>query len=354
MRKKYASLYLSYPAKAVRWIQYHLTCWNVSLPAASLILTTVVNLSITSGVFPDNLKEAWVKHLLKKANLDLIDKNYRPVFNLEFQGKLTEWVVTRQLTDHIEKNKLMEPLQSAYCSNHSTETVLLKVKSEIINAMDNQQVICLVLLDISTAFDTVDHSIPLARLETFFGITGTALHWIKSCLTSRIQCVVMGYTKRNGSRSTTVTLIFSVPQGSVLGPILFTLYATPLSAICRHYNITFHLYANDKQVYLAFRPGTTGLQSACVIQLEECIGKIRSWMALNMLKPNDDKTELIIFRTRQQPAKISSIKIKIGTESITPTDFFRNRGVFLDKFLKGEQHISKISSQLYLQLKNIC
>ena len=145
------------------------------LLAVSPILTTVVNSSITSGAFQDNLKEAWVKPLLKKANLDLIDKNYRPVSNLEFQGKLIEQVVTRQLKDHIEKNKLMEPLQSAYHRNHSTATALLKVKSDIINTIANQQIICLVLLDLSAAFDTVDHSTLLARLDTFFGITGDIL-----------------------------------------------------------------------------------------------------------------------------------------------------------------------------------
>ena len=121
--------------------------------------------------------------------MDLIDKNYRTISNLEFQGKLIEWVVTRQLTDHIEKNKLMKPIQSAYCSNHSMETALLKVKSYIINATDNQQVICLVLLDLSATLDTVDHSILLARLQTFFGISGTALSWIKPHFTSITQRV---------------------------------------------------------------------------------------------------------------------------------------------------------------------
>ena len=163
----------------------------------------------------------------------------------------------QQLTYHIEKNKLMEPLPSPYHSNCSMKTSLLKVKSDIINAVDNQQVICLVLLDLATAFDTVDHSILLGTLETFFGITGTALSWIKSYLTSRTQCVMIGDTNTNGSRSTPVTFTFGTSQDSVLGPILFTLCTMPLGAICQCHNITFHLYANDQEVYLAFRPGTT-------------------------------------------------------------------------------------------------
>ena len=115
-----------------------------------------------------------------------------------------------------------------------------------------------------------------------------SLSWIKSYLTSRTQCVVIGDANTNGSRSTPVTLTFGIPQSSVLGPMLFTLYTVPLCTICQYHNITFQLDADDQQVYLAFRPGTTGLQLACVTQLQESIGEIRSWMAPNMLKLNDD------------------------------------------------------------------
>ena len=286
---KVCKFVLKSPSKSCEADPIPTDLWKCILPAFSPIFTTVVNSSITFIVFPDNLKETWVEPLVKKANLDLIRKNYRPVSNLEFQGKLIEWVVTSQLTDYIEKNKLIEHPQSAYCTIHSMDTALWKVKSDIINTMDNQQVICLVLLDLSAACDTVEHSILLARLETFFGITGTALHWIKSYLTSRTQCVVIDDTNRNRSRSIPVTLTLSKPQGSVLGPFLFTLYTTPLGNICQHHNITFHLHADDQHLYLAFRPGTTGSQPACITQLEECIGEIRSWMAFNLLKFHDEK-----------------------------------------------------------------
>ena len=110
-----------------------------------------------TGVFPQDLKEAVVKPLLKKANLELIDKNYRPVSNLEFMGKTIEHAVTSQLTQHISENSLLEPMQSAYRSGHSTETALLKVKTDLLHAIDHQEVVCLILLDLSSAFDTVDH-----------------------------------------------------------------------------------------------------------------------------------------------------------------------------------------------------
>ena len=127
------------------------------LPSIGPLFTSVVNESLQTGVFPLHLKEALVKPLLKKANLELIDKNYQPVSNLEFMGKTIEWVVTSQLTQHISENSLLEPMQSAYRSGHSTETALLRVKTDLLQAIDHQEVICLILLDLSSAFDTVDH-----------------------------------------------------------------------------------------------------------------------------------------------------------------------------------------------------
>ena len=162
------------------------------------LIAHTVNASLETNIFPDTLKEALVKPLLKKANLDLIDKNYRPVSNLEFLCKLMERVVTSQLIDHIERNHLMESLQLAYCQKHSTETALLKVKTDLHIAMDNKQVTCLGLLDLSAAFDTFNHSILLGRLEQCFGIKGTTFSWITSYLSNRTQCVAIGDTNTEG------------------------------------------------------------------------------------------------------------------------------------------------------------
>ena len=116
-----------------------------------------------------------VKPLLKKITLEPISKNYRPVSNLPFRGKLMERCVTDQLLNHIHSNNLTEPLQLAYRPCHSTESALLKVKADILRAMDNQEMTCLVLPDLSTAFDMVDHSFILNHLENHFGIGGIAL-----------------------------------------------------------------------------------------------------------------------------------------------------------------------------------
>ena len=234
------------------------------------VLTALANGSMQTGVFPEDLKQALVKPLLKRANMDLVGKNYHPVCNLEFVGKIIERAVTDQLTHHIAKYNLMEPMQSAYRVRHSMEMALLKVKTDILRALDNQEVTCLVLLDLSACFDTVHHQMLVDRLTSMFGFSGCALTLIRSYLTGRSQRVKVGEL-----RSDPVTLHFGVPQGSVLGPTLFTLYTCPLGQIFKAHGLMYHLYADDSQLYLSFKPNTAGAQSVCLKTIENCIENIR-------------------------------------------------------------------------------
>ena len=135
------------------------------------------------------------------------------------------------------------------------------------------------MLNLSAVFDTVDIGILLQRLTNRFGITGKVETWIASYLTDRSQKVKIG-----SSESSSVTLECGVPQGTVLGPILFILYTTPLGQICRKHSIHYHLYADDSQLYMSFKPSKPGLKEACLYQLEGCLSDIRWWMANNMLK----------------------------------------------------------------------
>ena len=142
-------------------------------------LTEVVNASLRSGVFPEILKDAVVTPLLKKPSLDKdVLKNYRPVSNIRYLCKVIETVVCSQITQYLDDHKLLEPLQSAlYRVGHSTETALLRVHNDILRTMDNSRAVLLVMLDLSAAFDTLDHDIMLQRFHDRFGITGTALQW---------------------------------------------------------------------------------------------------------------------------------------------------------------------------------
>jgi cellulose biosynthesis protein BcsQ len=292
------------------------------------------------------MKQAIITPLLKKAHLDAeVLKNYRPVSNLSFISKVIERVVADRLANHIATNGLAEPLQSAYRKNHSTETALLKVTNDILRAIDSGKCVLLVLLDLSAAFDTVDHQTLLSRLTQRFGITGTALSWFQSYLSDRKQSVVI-----NGMSSQFQNLEFGVPQGSVLGPQLFTAYTTPLGSIMRDHNTDFHLYADDSQLHLSFEPVCISTASATVV---ECISSVRHWMAQNFLKLNDDKTEFLVIGTPHQLTKIPSPSLTIGDAVVSSTQTAKNIGVVFDQNMNFAKHVDTICHAGRYHLRNI-
>ena len=179
------------------------------------------------------------------------------------------------------------------------------------------------------------------------------LEWFKSYLRCRSQREVVGNPYAGGTISDPKCLVRWVPQGSVLGPIIFSLYTTPLGDICRSHHIKFQLYADDQHLYLSFKPTGECSQLECISRPENCISDIRTWMGLNMLKLNDEKTEFVILATHQQVAKISHINIKIGSETVSPVQCVCNLGYFMDSLLKNMTHINKICGQLFSTLWDI-
>jgi hypothetical protein len=197
-------------------------------------------------IFPDQFKSCSVHPLLKKPNLNREDLgNYRPVSNLSFLSKLTESIAKNRLMNHLSSNKLLNSFQSVYLKSHATETTLASVHDHIVRAMSLQQVSCLCLLDLSAAFDTIDHSILIHRLSSWFGINGCALSWVKSYLSNRSF-----YVNLTGTKSSVFQLLYGFPQGSVLGPLLFILYTTLLNHIISISASNNHLYADDTQLYV--------------------------------------------------------------------------------------------------------
>ena len=268
------------------------------------VITSIINKSLSSGTVPSGMKSAHVRPLLKKAGLDPENlKNYRPVSNLTYLSKLLERVVASRLEHHLSTNHLYNKMQSAYRKSHSTETALLKVTSDILEAIDSGSSCVLVLLDLSTAFDTIDHSILIQRLQGYFGITGTSLNWFRSYLSQRSQSVVIGNEK-----SAPLRLEYGVPQGSVLGPVLYSLYTTPLSRHVQSHNILHHFYADDSQLYNVFKSLPVEVQKS-ICDMEGCLETVRSWMSANKLKLNRDKTEIITFSSKYRPSKKLSLKI---------------------------------------------
>ena len=207
-------------------------------------------MSLESGVVPGCFKKALVRPLLKKPSLDAdCLKNYRPVSNLSFISKQTERVVAARLNEHMSQFELFEPLQSAYKARHSSETALIHVQNNILRAMDQGKVGILLLLDMSAAFETVDHRTLLDRLHAEIGIVGTALDWFESYLVDRHQVVPI-----RDEHSDSCLLHYGVPQGSVLGPQLFTVYTSPLGRIIRAHGLDYHLFADDSQLYVFVKP----------------------------------------------------------------------------------------------------
>ena len=193
------------------------------------------------GSFPSAIVRPLLKKNKNKNSLDTENlKQYRPVSNLPFISKITEKIVLLQLSQHLESNNLFYSLQSAYPPGHSTETALLKIVNDLLAALDISHISLLSLFDLSAAFDTIDHSILLSRLHHIFGISGTALSWFQSYLSDRTQVVSV-----NGASSALVALNFGVPQGPVLGPILFVLYTHPISEIVSYHSLSHHSFSDD-------------------------------------------------------------------------------------------------------------
>ena len=249
----------------------------------------------------------------------------------------------------------MEHNQSAYCKNHSTETCLLKLKTDILDAMSKKEVMCLVLLDLSAAFDSLEHSLILNRLKYQFGIVGKCLDWFEDYLSNRTQCVTVCNSTGNIAESDKCILKKGIPQGSVLGLLIFNLFLSPLGEICHAHGINFSGYADESQNYLCFRPIKDNLtpQLNCTECLERCLAEVWTWMRYNFLKLNDSKMEFIVFRVHQQLLKVQDITITMGDDTIHEKPVVRNSGMFFDKELKHTAHVNRLTSSSLHCLQNM-
>ncbi len=317
------------------------TCVNELLP----LLTAIVNASLSKGQFPSHFKEAIVRPLLKKPHLDPDQlKNYRPVSNLHFISKIIEKIVMERLNCHITVNDLHVPVQSAYKRAHSTETALLKINNDILGGMDRNMCTILASLDLSAAFDTVDHSIFISKLQNEYSIGGNALLWFKSYLEDRKQKITV-----NGNFSELHSLQCGVPQGSVLGASMYTMYTRQLSDVIRRHGVMHHSYADDIQIYIRCNNSADACTRAAE-QLRECIKDICEWMTTNALKLNQDKTELIVFSKSTEP---QIIEIKIGDDMIQSSSTIKVLGVTLDSNITLNQHISNTCRSIYMNIRKI-
>ena len=313
----------------------------------SEIIARLANLSFSEGIFPTMFKSAAVTPLLKKPSLDPDNPaNYRPISNLNNISKIIERLFLSRFYPHVTSSPNFNHLQSAYRPHHSTETALLQTFDDIFCSADRSQPTLLVSLDLSAAFDTIDHSTLLSRLSTSFGVSGAALAWLTSYLTNRTQTV------RIGSVSSEPSMCLSgVPQGSVLGPILFSLYISPIGQIVSDFGISHQQYADDAQLYISLKSTTAGTS---ISHLETCLSTLHSWLCFNGLSLNPDKSEAILFGTHQRlrtfPATPS---IHISDTEVELSDQITSLGVVMDSNLTFNAHITALCKACHFHLRSL-
>ena len=310
-------------------------------------LCDLVNKSLYTGSM-EGIKDSVIIPLLKKSGIDSDElKNYRPVTNEVFISKLSEKVVSIRLFEHMTLHNLHSKYQHGYKAFHGTETMLLKVVNDVLIGFDSNTATILLLIDLSAAFDTVDISKLLDILEKDIGIKGTALHWFNSFLTGRTQCV-----KIENSLSDVLPVIFGVPQGSVLGPILFNIYISSLSHVIRNLGFSTSGYADDNNAYESF--SLTFQFQVVTKRLPDLLNQINEWMNLFFLKMNPDKTEIIML-IPQQLKNAQTINGCIFSDGgcIRFANFVKNLGFILDRYLNMDVQVNSVVSLCYKLLSDI-
>jgi hypothetical protein len=311
-------------------------------------ITTIVNLSLSECTFPTPYKHAVVHPLLKKPSLPPDElSSYRPISNLNFISKIIERTVADRLNNHLQSFPSLASHQSAYRKFHSTETALLRISNDILLASNDQKVTALILLDLSAAFDTIDYPILLSRLSTTFGITGNALEFLSSYLLNRTQAITIGPTHDCSPSS---PLLTGVPQGSVLGPLLFCLYTTPLAATLSDFPVTPHFYADDTQLYISFSSSDFEIS---LRKLTSALDRTYTWLTSNRLSVNPTKTEYLLIGTPKQRSKVLSTSIMFQGAELQPTAEARNLGIIFDSDLTFTSHISSLCRSSFYHIRQL-
>lgn len=324
--------------------------WLVKRAASLLapVIATICNTSLDAGLLPDTHKQAIVTARLKKPTLDPDDLNsFRPISNLSFLSKLIERVVVSQFSAHADTNHLFPARQSAYRRFHSTESAVLVVHDDIVRAIDQGHVVAMALLDLSAAFDTVDHATLLDILSHRFSINGRCLTWFQSYLANRTQVFTTSSTQ-----SAPIPLNAGVPQGSVLGPVEFVAYTEDTSGVLSAHDVLYHLYADDTQAYDHCKLSDVPV---LINSLTTSIDDLSQSLASHRLQLNESKTEFIWFGTRTSLAKIPPQyrTLSVGSSTVSSCDCVRDLGVYLDSELSMKKHVSKIASIGHYHLRRL-
>ena len=301
---------------------------------ADLIVTPlcrIINLSFSSGVFPDVLKVAKTIPL-HKGGSTLEVNNFRPISLLSIFDKIMEKLMHKRLYDFLEEYNILYEHQFGFRRFYSTAYSLIEITEKIKESIDNGKYGCGIFIDLKKAFDTVNHKILLTKLE-HYGVRDNILKWFESYLTDRKM-----YVFYNGISSDIATVTCGVPQGSVLGPLLFLLYINDLPNISN--KLSFFLFADDTNIYY---------ESADLVELEKTVNKelklLTLWLNLNRLALNVSKTNFVIFRSTKRPLNHNVILI-MNRKAIEQKDHVKYLGILMDQHLSWKYHISSVSKKI--------
>ena len=297
----------------------------------SFLLANLINESFCTGVFPDKLKIAKVIALHKKGTTDDMS-NYRPIFLLSVFSKIFEKIMHKRLYSFLEVNGILHPLKFGFRRKHSTQHTLISMTENILKTIDNGNFGCGIFIDLKKAFDTVNHSVLLKKLE-HYGVRGIPLQWFESYLSNRKQ-----YVSINGSTSDELILAHGVPQGSVLGPLLFLIFINDLPNVSKL--LTFFFLADDTNIYY---------ESSDLLNIQKVVNrelrKIRKWLEANRLALNIDKTNFVIFHSHQHKLT-DHIVLKFGRKRIKQESCVKFLGLLLDSNLSWKFDLTELSKKL--------
>ena len=301
----------------------------------------MVNYSLQNGIFPSYLKTTHVIPIIKNAKKDSNSlADFRPINSISFLSKIIEKCVEMQLMQHLKSNDMILDRQSAYKKNYSCETALIKICDDILVELNSDTNVIMAFLDLSAAFDTVDHQILLNKLKNHYALDGAVINWFESYLQNRKFHVKIDDNLSNGR-----LLKCGVPQGSVLGPILFALYIQEIHKIFNLHNVQYHMFADDVQIYTKY----TG-ENSSIKTIKNCIKDFKIWASNNYLKLNENKTQFIMVTSERSRLDIS--ESFLSTNEITLSNEIKNLGCKIDYKLNFKKQINEVCRYGFAMLRN--
>ena len=294
-------------------------------------LAAIINLAISSGIFPEKMKIAKVCPIFKSGNKGEVT-NYRPISILTNFSKIFEKIIANRLISFIDKHKIISSAQFGFRKKHSTYMALMKLYDKVSQAIDNNEFCIGIFIDLSKAFDTLNHEILLKKLE-FYGVRGLPNNLLRNYLTNRQQ-----YVQFSNRTSEMNTISCGVPQGSILGPLLFLLYVNDMPLVCKQ--LLFILFADDTNILYS---------NSNIIQLMNTVNTeltiLSDWFMANMLSLNVQKTSFMMFGFKNFPKGIN-FNIKIDNEMISRVEFTKFLGVIIDHKFTWQRHINFIAIKI--------